>query len=41
MSFIEWLLPRVAVIVHNGSQASTQLALQYGKPSVIIALTEK
>ncbi|GJP91490.1 hypothetical protein AnigIFM59636_005900 [Aspergillus niger] len=36
----EWLLPRVAVIVHNGSQASTQLALQYGKPSVIIAPTE-
>ncbi|GLA42087.1 hypothetical protein AnigIFM63309_010415 [Aspergillus niger] len=36
----EWLLPRVAVIVHNGSQASTQLALQYGKPSVVIAPTE-
>ncbi|GKZ18851.1 hypothetical protein AbraCBS73388_002346 [Aspergillus brasiliensis] len=36
----EWLLPRVAVIVHNGSLASTQLALQYGKPSVVISPTE-
>ncbi|RAH60400.1 UDP-Glycosyltransferase/glycogen phosphorylase [Aspergillus piperis CBS 112811] len=37
---LEWLLPRVAVVIHNGSPSSTQLALQYGKPSVIIATTE-
>ncbi|RAK84615.1 UDP-Glycosyltransferase/glycogen phosphorylase [Aspergillus costaricaensis CBS 115574] len=37
---LEWLLPRVAVVIHNGSPTSTQLALQYGKPSVIIATTE-
>ncbi|RHZ67187.1 glycosyltransferase [Aspergillus thermomutatus] len=31
-----WLLPQVAVIVHDGNSETTALALQYGKPSVVI-----
>ncbi|UDD65656.1 hypothetical protein AFCA_012832 [Aspergillus flavus] len=34
-----WLLPRVAVVVHSGSADQSALALQYGKPSVVIPHT--
>ncbi|KAE8370947.1 UDP-Glycosyltransferase/glycogen phosphorylase [Aspergillus caelatus] len=34
-----WLLPRVAVVVHSGSIDQSALALQYGKPSVVIPHT--
>ncbi|KNG85601.1 hypothetical protein ANOM_006498 [Aspergillus nomiae NRRL 13137] len=34
-----WLLPRVAVVVHSGSTDQSALALQYGKPSVVIPHT--
>ncbi|OGM40930.1 hypothetical protein ABOM_010323 [Aspergillus bombycis] len=34
-----WLLPQVAAVVHSGSAEQSALALQYGKPSVVIPHT--
>ncbi|KAE8371818.1 hypothetical protein BDV26DRAFT_298431 [Aspergillus bertholletiae] len=34
-----WILPRAAVVVHSGSADQSAMALQYGKPSVILTHT--
>ncbi|PYH81120.1 UDP-Glycosyltransferase/glycogen phosphorylase [Aspergillus uvarum CBS 121591] len=36
----DWLLPRVSLIIHNGSIDATKTALRHGKPSVVIAETD-
>ncbi|KAL2838120.1 hypothetical protein BJY01DRAFT_220273 [Aspergillus pseudoustus] len=37
----DWLLSKVSLIVHDGDPESTKLALQHGKPSIILAKTEE
>ncbi|PYI36284.1 UDP-Glycosyltransferase/glycogen phosphorylase [Aspergillus indologenus CBS 114.80] len=36
----DWLLPRVSLVIHNGSIDATKTALRHGKPSVVITETD-